>query len=52
VLLAGLLTNVVTSVIVVISTANGTLNAAGWPASILHGVLAAGFAYTLVRRPQ
>jgi hypothetical protein len=50
VLLAGLLINAITTVIVVVSVVNGTINVAGWPASVLHGVLALGFTYALYLR--
>jgi hypothetical protein len=47
VLIAGLLINTITTVIVVLAVVNGTINAVGWPAAVLHGVLALGFAYAL-----
>jgi hypothetical protein len=50
VLIAGLLINAVTTVIVLLSVVNGTINAAGWPAALLHGALTLGFAYALYIR--
>lgn len=50
VLIAGFLINAITTVIVILSVVDGTINAAGWPAAVLHGVLALGFAYALYLR--
>lgn len=47
VLVAGLLTNAITTVIVILSLFTGTINAAGWPAVALHGALTIGFIYAL-----
>lgn len=49
VLLAGLLTNAITTVIVLLAVTDGTINAAGWPAAALHAALTLGFAIARLR---
>lgn len=47
VLAAGLLINALQAAITALATISGVLNAAGWPAALLHAALALGFAYAL-----
>lgn len=49
VLITGLLTNAITTVIVLLAVADGTINATGWLATALHAALALGFAVSLFR---